>query len=323
MLTLSAAHESHTLVAPFRIARGVKTAADVVVVEIKDGTHIGRGEAVPYARYGETITSVLAQIDTIAKTTPHHSALHSALPPGAARNALDCAFWDLAAQQSRRNLFLGYADQTFTTAMTVGINTPAAMAEEAGKYRDYGLLKVKLDSEQIIERLTAIRAAAPKPKLIVDPNESWTIDLLAGLHNDLKQLNVSLLEQPLPARDDAALSTLSCAVPICADESFHTSTDLVGLKNRYDAVNIKLDKTGGLTEALAVKKDAGAMGFTIMVGCMVATSLAIAPALLLAEGADFLDLDGPEWIQNDRTGGLITQDGNLSLPEKPLWGTPR
>ena len=322
MLTLNARHESHALVAPFRIARGVKTAADVVVVEITDGQHTGLGEAVPYARYGETIESVLAQIEAITGGLTDRTLLQSALPAGAARNALDCALWDLEARQKGQSIFSNSHGLSFTTAMTVGIDTPDAMAREARKYCDYGLLKIKLDDEQVIERLTAVRSVAPNPKLIVDPNESWSIDLLRTLDSDLKRLGVDLLEQPLAADDDFALDSFDCSVPICADESFHTSDDLSDLKNRYDAVNIKLDKSGGLTQALAAKKDAEAMGFTIMVGCMVATSLAIIPAIMLADGAAFLDLDGPAWIKKDRDNGLIMQNGTLKLPSMPLWGGP-
>lgn len=324
--TIQALSESLPLAAPFRISRGVKTAAEVVTVSIgKDGA-LGRGEAVPYARYGETINSVLAQI---ASVTPNLAQgmerldLLETLPAGAARNAIDCALWDLEARLSGHTVgqLIGRAEPgPLVTALTVSLDEPQAMGRAAAAYGEVQLLKVKVDAVQPEACLRAVRAAQPKARLIVDPNEGWTFDLLRDLQPALQALEVSLIEQPLPAEADHALAGFSPTIPICADESCHVAADLLGLVGRYQVVNIKLDKSGGLTEALILLEAARAQGFGIMVGCMVASSLGIAPAFHLAAEAAFVDLDGPIWLKQDRPGGVALHGGLLSPPRPGFWG---
>lgn len=307
-----ARHESLPLTAPFRISRGVKTAAEVVVVEAEQDGVIGRGEAVPYARYGETVESVLAQVRAGGE-----------LPPGAARNAVDLALWDLKARLTGRSV----AEMTgrplpdeIVTAVTISLDEPEAMHAAALAVADAPLIKVKVDAERVVERLRAVIAAAPNARLIVDPNEGWDFDLLDSLQAELNDLHIDLLEQPIPASDDAALEGYRPAIPICADEAAHVAADLEALRGRYQAVNIKLDKAGGLTEALAMLDAARALGFSVMTGCMVASSLAIAPALHIAAASDFADLDGPWWIRNDRPGGVRIEGGRLYRPARGFWG---
>jgi len=320
-------HETWPLARPFRISRGVKSSAEVVVVEVHDGACCGAGEAVPYARYGESVESVLAQAASIAvafEAGMSRAALQSALPPGAARNALDCALWDLGAKQSGRSVAELAGVRTpaeFITAVTISLDTPAHMAEAADKVASAPLIKVKVDAQAPLEAVKAVRAAAPGARLIVDPNESWSIDLLRALLPGLAELDVALVEQPVPAGDDAGLSELRPAIPICADESVHVSADLERVAGCYQAVNIKLDKAGGLTEALAMRRQAREMGFMVMVGCMVSTSLSIAPALLLAEDAAFVDLDGPWWLTCDRDDAMRYEDGRV-FPPRGGWGAP-
>jgi L-alanine-DL-glutamate epimerase-like enolase superfamily enzyme len=304
---LSARHRSWPLAAPFRISRGVKHSAEVVAVEIREGEHCGRGESVPYARYGETIESVLHQIQSVRPAIDDglsREQLAELLPAGAARNALDCALWDLEAQLAGSSVWsvLRLAPpQVLTTALTVSLDTPERMGEAAA-------------------RIEAVRRAAPAARLIVDPNESWNIDLLRDMQPALAALDVALVEQPLPAADDDALAGFESAVPICADESCHVAADLPRLQGRYQAVNIKLDKTGGLTEALALRAAARAGGFRIMVGCMICSSLGIAPAFLVARGAEFVDLDGPLWLEADHDGGVQSRHGALQPVAAGFWG---
>ena len=327
--TLSAAGESWPLAAPFRISRGVKTAAEVVTVELRQGETAGRGESVPYARYGETVQSVLAQIREIQSDLERglsRTCLLERLPPGAARNAVDCALWDLEAKLSGTPVWrtLGEAPPApLVTALTVSLDAPEAMAAAAARIAGTALIKVKVDSHDPEAQLRAVRAAAPDAGLIVDPNESWDIDLLRRMQPVLRQLRVSLVEQPLPASEDAALEGFAPSAPICADESCHTAEDLSRLQGRYQAVNIKLDKTGGLTGALALLKEARQRGFAVMSGCMVCSSLGVAPAFHIARHTDFADLDGPLWLRQDRPGGVRFVEDRLQPPAEGFWGWGR
>jgi L-alanine-DL-glutamate epimerase-like enolase superfamily enzyme len=325
-LTLSYAVERWPIAGSFGISRGVKTEAVVIVAELIDGKARGRGECVPYLRYGETVESVTAQIERLRPQIEaglDRRALQTAMPPGAARNALDCAFWDLEAKRAGRPVheIAGIAEPAaLTTAFTISLATPADMAKAAEKAAGRTLLKVKLGADGDSERIAAVRSAAPDAALIVDANEGWTDANLAANLAACAKARVALIEQPLPAGQDRALAGIRRTIPVCADESVHDRASLPALVGRYDAVNIKLDKTGGLTEALAVAADAARQEFTIMVGCMVATSLAMAPAMLLAQKAAFVDLDGPLLLSKDRTGGL-RYAGSLVFPPSPaLWG---
>ncbi|MEH3107393.1 MAG: dipeptide epimerase [Sphingomonas fennica] len=327
MRTLAAAAERLPLHTPFRISRGVKDAADVVVATIEGGGHTGRGEGVPYPRYGETVAASLAAIETVRPAIEAGAGRHdllSLLPPGAARNAVDCALWDWEARVAGTTV-AALAGRTMpvapiVSALTIGLDTPDAMAAAAAALAHAPLLKVKVDRSDPLAQVAAVRRAAPAARLIVDPNESWTIAEVEALQRPLADLAVSLLEQPLPAGDDAALAGLAPLVPICADESVHTAADLPALAGRYGLVNVKLDKAGGLTAALALADAARAAGFGIMVGCMICSSLSIAPALLIAADAAFADLDGPLWLADDRPGGVRDASGRLVPPDAGFWG---
>ena len=325
-LALDVSIESWPIRGGFAISRGAKTEAVVVVAILSDGAARGRGECVPYARYGESPESVAAALNAMAPALAEgltREALQRAMPPGAARNALDCAFWDLDAKRSGRPVYelAGLpAPGPLTTALTVSLGSPEAMAEAAARAAHRALLKIKLGADGDPERIAAVRAAAPKATLIVDANEGWTDANLEANLAACAQAGVALVEQPLPAARDAALATIARPVPLCADESAHARDSLQALIGKYDAINIKLDKTGGLTEALAMAADAVSQGFTIMAGCMVATSLAMAPAVLLAQTAQFVDLDGPLLLERDRPDGLVYRD-SLVFPAAPaLWG---
>ena len=325
--TLHSEHERFPLNAPFRIARGVKTAADVVTVTLSEGASVGRGEAVPYPRYGESVESALAAIESaraLIEAGGDRQALLQALPAGAARNALDCALWDLEARLAGRDvaeMIGGQPLAPIVTALTIGIDTPAAMAAAARAAGDVPLLKVKVDAEDPEARIRAVRAAAPGAALIVDPNESWDRALVEAMQDVLVATNVALLEQPVPAGDDEWLDGFSPAVPICADEAVHVAADLDVVARRYQAVNVKLDKSGGLTAALDVAREARAMDLGLMTGCMICSSLSIAPALHLAAMSDFADLDGPLWLREDRPGGIRQEGGLIHPPAKGFWGT--
>ena len=325
--TLHSEHERFPLNAPFRIARGVKTAADVVTVTLSEGGSVGRGEAVPYPRYGESVESALAAIESaraLIEAGGDRQALLQALPAGAARNALDCALWDLEARLAGRDvaeMIGGQPLAPIVTALTIGIDTPAVMAAAARAAGDVPLLKVKVDAEDPEARIRAVRAAAPGAALIVDPNESWDRALVEAMQDVLVATNVALLEQPVPAGDDEWLDGFSPAVPICADEAVHVAADLDVVARRYQAVNVKLDKSGGLTAALDVAREARAMDLGLMTGCMICSSLSIAPALHLAAMSDFADLDGPLWLQEDRPGGIRQEGGLIHPPAKGFWGT--
>ncbi|WP_343551919.1 L-Ala-D/L-Glu epimerase [Pantoea sp.] len=322
MRTVKSYPEAWPLHSPFVISRGSRTEAHVVVVEIEQDGLKGVGEATPYARYGESEASVLKQIGSqlsALQAGMSREELQRALPAGAARNALDCALWDLERQQQNHSLAqlcdVLLADEIIT-AHTVSIDTPEAMASSAQALWQHGarLLKIKMDDHLISERLVAIRSAVPDATLIVDANESWHAEGLAARCQLLADLNVAMLEQPLPAAQDEALGNFIHPLPICADESCHTRDNLAQLKGRYEMVNIKLDKTGGLTEALALAQAAREQGFAIMLGCMLCTSRAIRAALPLTPQATFADLDGPTWLAADVEPSLHFSHGVL----KPL-----
>ncbi len=307
--------ESWPLERPFAISRGVKTAADVVVVEARDGGYVGRGECVPYARYGETPDSVEAELR--AARVPED------LPPGAARNALDCALWDLKAKAAGAPAWrLAGLPQprAATTAYTISLDTPEAMRLAARAAAARPLLKVKLGGEDPVSRIAAVRDGAPAARLIADANEGWSFSQLTRIADDLAALGVELIEQPLPAGEDSELDGWASPLLLCADESFHVAADIAALKGRYGAINIKLDKAGGFTEALACVRAAEAAGLKIMIGCMVATSLAMAPAALLAGASDYVDLDGPLLLRQDRTDGIRFDGSLMSPPTSALWG---
>ena len=325
-IRLSVTAERWPIAGSFTISRGAKTEAEVVVATLADGDHIGRGECVPYARYGETVDGVIAAIARLAPDLAgglDRDDLAALLPAGAARNALDCALWDIAAKRGGvpAHALAGLPPpRALVTAYTISLATPEAMADAAAAASARPLLKVKLGAPGDPARIAAVHKAAPDSELIVDANEGWTAANLMDNLAACAAAGVRLVEQPLPARDDAALASIAHAVPICADESVHDRASLADLRGRYDAVNIKLDKAGGLTEALAVAAAARSLGFDIMVGCMVSTSLAIAPALLVAQGARYVDLDGPLLLARDRPEGLRF-DGSIVHPASPtLWG---
>ena len=310
----------------FVIARGARTESAVVTVTLRTNTCRGRGECVPYARYGETIDSVLAQIETVRAPLEQgadRDRLATLLPPGAARNAFDCALWDLEAKRlgiPARELAGVHRIAPTTTAYTISLGTPADMAAAAARAAWRPLLKLKLGGPDDIACLAAVRRAAPDAELIVDANEGWHLEDLPGKFEACLGAGVALIEQPLPAGRDEALAHQPRPVPICADESVHDRKDIEGLRDRYDAINIKLDKTGGLTEALAVASEAERLGFSLMVGCMVGSSLSMAPAMLLTPRARFVDLDGPLLLAEDREHGL-RYDGSVVYPPTPaLWG---
>ncbi|WP_170342777.1 N-acetyl-D-Glu racemase DgcA [Ruegeria arenilitoris] len=306
----------------FTISRGSRTEAKVLTVRLTDGAHQGWGECVPYARYDETLESVEAEIRALPEAFTRQS-LMDLLPAGAARNAVDCALWDLEAKRAGRRAWelAGLpAPKPEITAYTLSLDTPGAMRAQAAKNAHRPLLKIKLGTPDDMPRLEAVRAGAPDAKIIVDANEGWSAEVYADLAPNLVRLGVALVEQPLPAGDDEALIGLDRPVPVCADESCHDRASLPGLKGKYDVINIKLDKTGGLTEALELRRAAQSEGYGIMVGCMVGSSLAMAPATLVAQGALVTDLDGPLLLAEDRDTPLIFDDAGVHPPEAELWG---
>jgi L-alanine-DL-glutamate epimerase-like enolase superfamily enzyme len=326
MPRLNVRRETWPLAKPFAISRGSRTVAEIVVAEITAGVLRGRGEGVPYGRYGETVDGVVAALDAMADAVAgglDRAALQSAMPPGAARNALDSAFWDLEAKESGTSVWDIAGIQSphpVITAYTLSLDTPEQMGLAAAEHAGRPLLKVKLTGDGDLDRVRAVRAGAPGARLIVDANEGWTIDHLRDYGVALAELGVALIEQPLPAGQDAALADIPHPVPICADESCHVTDDLAALVGRYDCVNVKLDKTGGLTEALKLVAASRSHGLKVMVGCMVGSSLAMAPAMLLAQVADFVDLDAPLLLARDRQPGL-RYEGSVVYPPKPnLWG---
>lgn len=309
----------------FTISRGSKVFADVLECSLSLYDKSGRGECVPYGRYGETAPSVYEQISAIcpllAKGASHGDIL-AAMKPGAARNAVDCALWDLRAKMENTSVagILGIKTKPVATAFTLSLASPDAMYHQAREHAACPLLKIKVGGDEDIARMRAVRAGAPGARLIVDANEGWSKNNLEAHLQAAVACDVALIEQPLPAGEDDYLKHVAHTVPICADESLHTSCDLARLADLYDAVNIKLDKTGGLTEALRLKKQARRHGMKIMIGCMVASSLSMAPALLLAQDADFVDLDGPLLLQHDCEHGLHYDQYRISPPAAQLWG---
>ena len=324
--TLDARIEHWPIAGSFTISRGAKTEAVTVVAEISQGGHTGRGECVPYPRYGETPKATLAAVLSMREAVGrglNREALLTAMPPCAARNALDCALLDLEAKASGRrawNLLGRPAPRPCTTAFTISLGSPKAMAAATAKAAHRPLLKIKLGGEGDGKRIAAVRKSAPESELIVDANEAWTPRNLERNLAACADVGVTLVEQPLPAGQDEALKRIKRPLAVCADESAHDRASLEGLRERYDAVNIKLDKTGGLTEALLMADAAQALGFQIMIGCMVATSLAMAPAMLLAAQARFVDLDGPLLLARDRDGGLRYDGSLIYAPDAALWG---
>ena len=328
MISLAVRRESWPIAGTFTISRGSKTEADVVVVELTDGVVFGRGECTPYARYGETAAGVIVAIERLApqiRDGLDRFSLQQVLPAGAARNALDCALIDLEAKRRGcpAHVLLGLAAaRPRVTAYTISLASPDAMAAAAAAASGAGrpLLKVKLGAEGDSQRIAAVRLAAPQAELIVDANEGWRADNLETNLAACTARGVRLVEQPLPAAEDSALAVVARAIPVCADESVHDRATLAALRGKYDVINIKLDKAGGLTEAIALAAAARAMGFGIMVGCMISTSLSIAPALLLASDAQFVDLDGPLLLKQDRAHAVRFEGSVVHPASADLWG---
>ncbi len=335
MLTMASERVTLPLREPFAISRGTVTQIAVVRVTMQDGSARGRGECRPYPRYDETPESVLAEIESqrkaieIDEPVVSRNDLRSRMKAGAARNALDCALVDLECKRSGRRAheLLGLPPtSSFVTAFTIGLGSPQSMREAAARAVHRPLLKIKLGGEGDLLRVRAVRDAAPRATLLVDPNEAWghgetgTTARLQSMLDAMRDLDVKLVEQPLHASADALLRTVRRSVPVCADESVHQTADLAELRDRYDAVNVKCDKTGGITEAVELAREARRLGFSLMVGCMLSSSLAIAPASLLTPLADFIDLDGPVWLRDDIAAGLEFTTTDVSPPTSALWG---
>lgn len=327
-IILTCVFERYPIHGAFTIARGSKTCADVICCLLQSGPITGRGECVPYARYGETPQSVTEEIEAIRpliEAGADHETILSAMEPGAARNAVDCALWDLKAKISGTTVgaMLGLKLHALETAYTLSLGSPDSMFNQAVKNAFRPLLKIKVGSPEKdvdILRMQAVRKGAPLSRIIVDANEGWNERNVADNLRAAADCGIMLVEQPLPAANDSYLGDIHRPVPVCADESLHIGDDLDHLVGLYDAVNIKLDKTGGLTEALRLKKQAQVMEFKIMVGCMVATSLSMAPAVLLAQDADFVDLDGPLLLAEDREYTLRYENARIFPPLPELWG---
>lgn len=325
-LKIHANAQTFPITGAFTISRGSKTEARVVVVELTDGDFRGHGECVPYTRYGESVESVLEEINGVAARLSEKSDRHTLaglLKPGAARNALDCALWDIEAKRSGCPVteMIGAGElRPLTTAYTLSLGTAEEMGNAARASAHRALLKIKVGGNGDIERVRAVALNAPNSMIILDANEGWTPENIVANMQAAAELGVALIEQPLPTGTDEILASIPHPVPVCADESAHTSEGLAALRNRYDAVNIKLDKTGGLSEALKMRDEARALGFQIMVGCMVGSSLAMAPAVLLAQEAEFVDLDGPLLLSRDREPGLRYEGSLVYPPEPALWG---
>ena len=329
MIQLAAKVETHPVRGGFTIARGTRTVAETVVCEARLGAAIGRGEAVPYARYDETTERTLDEIASLDLGTDQceHALgeLQTALPAGAARNAVDLALWDLRAKLTGQAAHLAICEappRPMVTAYTLSLGSVADMADAARAARGHSLLKVKLGAGDghDASRMRAVSSAAPDSRLILDANEGWRPDGMLDLMLQAARIGAIMIEQPLPAGEDAVLGEMPHPVPICADESAHSSDDLASLIGRYDLINIKLDKSGGLTEALRMRREARRLGFGVMVGCMLSSSLAMAPAVLLAQEADYADLDGPLLLAKDRSPGLSYSGSIVSPPSRELWG---
>ena len=319
---IAVTRDAFPLAQTFTIARGSRTEAQVVTVRVMRDGVTGQGECVPYARYGETVDSVTAEIAALPGDISRRD-LQDALPPGAARNAVDCALWDWHAKQSGTPVhkLAGLpAPGPVLSAYTLSLDAPEAMQAAAARHKDRPLLKIKLGTPDDMPRLEAVRAGAPGARIIVDANEGWTAEVYAELAPHLVRLGVEMVEQPLPADADGMLAEIDRPLPVCADEACHDRASLPGLRGKYDMVNIKLDKTGGLTEALALRDAARAGGYAVMVGCMVGSSLAMAPAHLVAQGADIVDLDGPLLLATDRDPAMVFEGSVLHPPPMALWG---
>jgi L-alanine-DL-glutamate epimerase-like enolase superfamily enzyme len=349
-MQINAQEEVWPLERPFRISRGSRIETRIVAVMVSDGQHTGRGEGVPVRRYNQTPASVLAEIESIKSESKFdREQLQQLLPPGAARNAVDCALWDLEAKISGKRVWeladfakmycstrlmgdehashseaateKAFPTCKVETTFTISLDSPEAMATAARAAAHLPILKLKLGGDNAdLTRVRAVHNAAPSARLLIDANESWTSDHYRNIAGSLAELRVELIEQPFPADSDDMLETLDHPIPVCADESCHTTADLPKLKNRYEVINIKLDKTGGLTEALRLAEAARAAGFKLLIGCMVCTSLGIAPARLLAGAADWVDLDGALLLGRDREHGLPYDNGRLGIPSRELWG---
>jgi L-alanine-DL-glutamate epimerase-like enolase superfamily enzyme len=321
-MSLTVTRDRFPLREVFTISRGSKTEAAVLTVELSREGATGRGECVPYARYGESLDSVAAEISALPEAIDR-ATLQNLLPAGAARNAVDCALWDREAKRAGRPVWqlAGLPAPTpVTTCFTLSLDTPERMRAAAARAAGRPILKIKLGTEEDMARLEAVRAGAPKARIVVDANEGWTSEVYSALAPHLKRLGVALVEQPLPAGADGMLAEIARPVPVCADESCHDRASLAGLRGKYDMVNIKLDKAGGLTEALALREAAKAEGFGIMVGCMVSSSLSMAPAFLVAQGAAVADLDGPLILAEDREPPMRYAGSVLQVPDRVLWG---
>jgi L-alanine-DL-glutamate epimerase-like enolase superfamily enzyme len=324
-MQIDAKEEVWLLKEVFRISRGSRTEARVVVVTVNDGKNTGRGEGVPIARYNQTIDSVIAEIQSVKSVRDlDRDKLQHLLPPGAARNALDCALWDLEAKRSGKRVWelanIPIVPEV-ETSFTISLDAPDKVGAAAKAAANSPLLKLKLGGDDLdLARIEAVHEAAPTARLLVDANESWSPKHYRKIVPALKELGVELIEQPFPANADDVLETLDHPVPVCADESCHTTADLSRLRNRYEMVNVKLDKTGGLTEALLLTKRARESWFKLLIGCMACTSLGIAPARLLASAADWIDLDGALLLAHDRDHGLGYENGRIGLPSRQLWG---
>ncbi len=317
--------KSWPILGGFTISRGSKTHAETIIVEIEHQGFKGRGECVPYARYGESIQNVLAQIEGIISKIEaglSREELQPLLPSGAARNAVDCAMWDLECKQAEQSIWdkVGLVAESLTTAYTLSLDTPDNMEKKAIEHSHRPLLKLKLGGSDDLERVQAVRRGAPNSSIIVDANEAWTLGDYQHLIPELQKLNVSMIEQPFHADEDHILDELERPIAICADESCHDRMSLKKVIGRYDMVNIKLDKTGGLTEALALKEQAETAGLRIMVGCMVASSLSMAPAFVAAQGAEIVDLDGPLLLSEDIEHGFEFENNSMLPFHSKLWG---
>jgi L-alanine-DL-glutamate epimerase-like enolase superfamily enzyme len=324
-MRIEAREEIWPLKQPFRISRGSRTEARVVVATVSDGEHTGLGEGVPIARYNQIPASALAQIESLkTEKDLDRDKIQRLLPSGAARNALDCALWDLEAKISGKRVW-ELANIPIIpgveTSFTISLDTPEKMASGAKMNATAPLLKLKLGGDNLdLSRVQAVREAAPATRLLIDANESWSPSLYREIVPALKRLRVELIEQPFPANADEVLENLDHPIPVCADESCHTTADLPRLKNRYEMINVKLDKTGGLTEALRLCECARESGFKLLIGCMVGTSLGMAPARLLASAAEYVDLDGPLLLASDCHHPLAYENGGIGLPPRQLWG---
>lgn len=309
----------------FTISRGRKTHAETLIVRLEMEGHSGQGECVPYARYGESIESVTAQINDFLNNHPltwTHATLNTALAAGAARNALDCALWDLQCKIHHKSIWqtVAITPQPVVTAYTLSLDSVENMNASAIQQAHRPILKLKLGDADDLNRVATVRHAAPNSRIIIDANEAWTKENYIDLLPELVALNVAMIEQPFSVDNDHHLNELARPIPICADESCHDRKSLPMLVGKYDVINIKLDKTGGLTEALALKAEAERKGFTIMVGCMVSSSLSMAPAYVVAQGAAIADLDGPLLLNKDIEPSITYSNSEISVFSPRLWG---